>query len=217
MSISRFQAGSPGAPGDDECSRLPTADVAALGLRRPECRKQPIDEVAFAVLIRGQHGGPDGRAFHHVRIDRDARGRQVACRLDAPCARVGGRAPRGIDDPDLAHGLARVGRHQAGQCLGRRLAGAQPCEPVRAVSDLGERLGGDRADTGLDPRDSGADEGPAALDRDAEPATGRIAGDDRVRHPIGLLVRTRMCRPGDSRVTWPGIGRLDGMDLRHRS
>jgi hypothetical protein len=121
-------------------------------------------------------------ALHHVRLDRDAVGRHVTRRLDAARARVRGGATRGIDDPDLANGLARVAGEKSSEHAGRRTASAQPGEPVRAVGDLRERLGNDGAHPGLDPRASGTDERPAALDRDAEATRGRIARDDRIRH-----------------------------------
>ena len=167
---------------DDERRRLAAADVATLRFGRTERREEAIKEVAGGALVRGEHRGPDGRALHHVRLDGDAVGCDVTGRLDASRARVRGGATRGIDDPDLANGLARVRGKKIGKHIGRSTAIAQPGEPVRAVGNLRERLCDHRADPGFDPRASGADERPAALDRDAEAAGHRIAGDDRIGH-----------------------------------
>ena len=94
--------------------------------------------------------------------------------------------PDGVDDADLASGLAGVcsdsrGRSASGP-VGSR---PQRVEDLGPVGDLGHRLRGDGADARLGPRDdpSGAEDG--ALHRDAELAGVGTAGHDRVRHGAG--------------------------------
>ena len=92
--------------------------------------------------------------------------------------------PGPVDHRDLARRPARVGRDAARRSASpRRLAFAHPLEPERAVAQLGERLGRDRADAGFDPRHDGTDREEVRLHGDAERAASRDLAPRRSRSP----------------------------------
>ena len=101
---------------------------------------------------------------------------------DAAHAGVRGGAAFVVDHRDLACRLARVDGHERGERDGRAVAVAHPFEAARAVAQLRERLGRDRADAGLDPRHHRTGGEEVGLHRDAEGAGLGVAGHDRVRH-----------------------------------
>ena len=141
-----------GRAGYHERRGLAAADVAAFALRRPERREQPVDERDGRRLPCLEHRRPDRRPLHHVRLDRDAVGRHVARRGDARSAGPRGGSAVGVDDADLADRPTRIGLEQRGQGVGRTTSAPEQRQPVRAVSDLRERLRRHRSDAGLDPR-----------------------------------------------------------------
>ena len=89
-------------------------------------------------------------------------------------------APLGIDHRDLARGGNRILGEKAPQASGRGQARGHQLQSARAIGDLGVGLRGHRTDADPRPRDDRADREPVRLDRDAELAGPRIAGDDRV-------------------------------------
>ena len=89
--------------------------------------------------------------------------------------------PLRVDDPELAMVASLVGSRQPVDDLLRGEPFAQELEPLRAVARVRVRLGRDRADVRLGPRDDGADGEELRLDRDAPLLRLEIDGDDRVR------------------------------------
>ena len=101
------------------------------------------------------------------------------------------RAPARVDDARLAVVAPGVGREQGVERLARARAVAQLREPVGAVARVGERLGRDRADLGLEPGHDGADGQELRRHRDAQLPRMDVAGDDRERH-----AKARTTSPG---------------------
>ena len=170
-------------------SRLPAADVAALPLCRPERSEQAIDERDGRQRPGLEHRRPDRRPLHHVRLDGHAVCRDVPGRLDAAIAgeRCGGTCR--VDDPDLADLAARVAVQQRASASAAVLPARIRASPFGPWATSVKDWVDDGADARLDPRAAGADERPARLDRDAEPAGSRVAGDDRIGHRGSSRVR----------------------------
>ena len=76
----------------------------------------------------------------------------------------------GIDDAQLPQASVRIGLGQGVRGLLGRLALGQALEAVRAVVDVGVRLGGHGADAGLGPRHHAAHREKLALHRHTEVA-----------------------------------------------
>ncbi len=118
--------------------------------------------------------------------------------LDAQGAGVHGGPTGGVEDGDLARGGALVGIEDVGERLFGRATGAEPGQPVGAVGDLGHRLGGDRADAGLEPRHHRAGAEEVRLHGDAELPRVGAPGDDRVGHAEARRSGSRVCSPVSS-------------------
>src|SRR4029079_7525234 len=114
---------------------------------------------------------------------------QVACVGYA--ARAGVRRSRAVhvDERDLTDRAALLGRDQLVERLTRIAPLGEQRQPPRAVAALGERLGRDRADTGLRPRARGSGVERAGLQGAAELYRRGVARDDRVRH--GTMIHDR--------------------------
>ncbi len=135
MSYWRVQAGSSGVPDTTTARRLPAAEVAALALRCPERREEPVDErhagACHAASIAGQ---TDGRSIMFAWI-------ATPSAVTWPAASTH-EAPVHDAAPPFASTIptwrtSRPGSvvEQAPERIGRGDAGPQQRQAVRAVGD----------------------------------------------------------------------------------
>ena len=139
---------------DEERCGLPPAPVAARVVGRSQARDEELGERPPAREIRIDEGVDDTGPGQDVALCRVSVARAVPGPCEAAPAGVGGRHALRIHDAGLTLLPEGVGPHQDGQRVHGRRSALEQGQPIGAVGDIRERLGGDGADAGPGPRDA---------------------------------------------------------------
>ena len=200
---------------------LPRRSPPAASPASSAARSRRTSGAARARAIGVEHRPHDVLAGEDVPLHGDLAVDDPARPGEALVSGVVGRAAREVDHAELAARRELVVPDELGDDVGRGAARAQQRKPVRAVGEVRERLGRDRARIGAAPRD-GVPNGEALRSNgDAAGLTLRLERDDRERHgrdEVGL-VRRPHTRPVDARnagVLYSGLSRMKGARMVRR-
>ena len=137
---------------DEHRGRHAAQRVATLALAREECGEKPACKRTVRGVICRRHRGPDGRACHHVRLDRVVVALHVACSATQSSPVNDAPVPFALTQPSC-----RMAGASSKACARRIAPGASAAcaahvEHSRAVARLPEGLRRNRADAGPSPR-----------------------------------------------------------------
>ncbi len=162
--------------------RLPSSNVSSLGLGGVEGDEEPPCELPLGRGIGMGHRAPYRGLGHQVGLGGEPVANNVARLGDAPRPGVCHRPALAVDKANLAPaGTAVTGQQSLESVLGAP-SGAHQFQPERPIGGVRQRLGGNRTDAGLGPRDHRADREPMRLHRNAQITGLRVTSHYRICH-----------------------------------